>query len=536
MRRSFQLSLGLLTVLISTPLSAQLNLAFTADGPDYLSANAPFSIKRTTRTEVRLQTGSTLQHEVREVLTRDEQGRLFDSITTVPANALDTPIETYFLADPLLNTLIEWRRGQSAGTGAALPPNRRLDLRVMASKPPFGPKLPPKVTLTTEALGTETIAGLATTGTRTTTTVPSELIGNTEPLRLVHEVWISDDLHIPLRELDINPLAGTRTMNTEAVKRTPGQAILFHPPVGLQVHTLQAPTAPDRDKIAYTKAIDDMKAPETREAAADIVVKYAQSHPEVAIRAAHMLAIRDTHLADAKSLADSSVQRLETSTVSLTLDGDTRSAQAEMSNLAEYWASLGSVLSAMGDVSAADRYFRSAWALGGEGIYLDRLALQQIKAGDKIAALHTVDVALSGKMDARETEQITHRAKYLGQDPPQPTPEPTVIAITSSSKLEGTAEFNLLFTGKSAPQVAWLNGSEALKPAASVIAATTLPLQTPDVGPERILRRARLECAQPSGCHLTLLYAWQAQEEDNKDLRTTPTLTAPSAPSLLPQP
>lgn len=513
--------------------SGQTTVSFKGDGPDYVVRGAPFTAKRVTRTQNRLQGGTTLQHEVQEVLTRDELGRFFDSATMVPGNAANTPLVSYVLVDPGTGRLTQWRLGQSYALSHPIPEKTHVDVRVLWSDSSSILKRFKSAKSVTESLGSQQIAGLPGTGTRTTTTLPAQVMGNPEPLSFVHEVWLSTDLQIPLRELDINPFTGTRTMNTEHIERTPGKAELFHVPLGLEVRSLPSAT-PDAARLAYTKAMDEIKAPETREAAADVLVDYAKSHEDVANHVAHTLAIRDTHLADAQTLAESSVERLEQATSILNLDGASPDAQGQMSGMAEYWDSLGSVLSALGDEPSADRYFRIAWDLGGEGLYLYHIAQAQVQAGDKTAALHTLGVALSGKMDARETDQITRRAQRLGQEHPVATPEPIVVEIAATGKHDGSAEFNLLFAGSAKPTVAWAGGDESFKALTAQVAGAAFTAQTPDAGPEHILRRGRLECGSPTGCHLTLLYSWQAEDEDKAKLRRTNLGVSPPDPPRLP--
>lgn len=491
--------------------SAQISYSFRADGPDYTAANAPFTATQVTRMEMRLQNGSVMQHEVRETVMRDAQGRVFLQAAPVSSNALMPPRQQLALADPVSGVIYQWLAGGTNGLSYKMPALRHLDIRVLSSAEMSMEKASKGATTTKEELGKQEIAGLEATGTRTTIVLPANVIGNTEPLRVVHEVWVSDDLHIPLRELDINPLLGTRTMNTEKIELNAGPSGMFHVPAGVNFVSRDVGASAVTERIAFAKAMNDIKAPETREAAADELVRYAATHEEEANHVAHTLAIRNTHLEDAKRLGDESVQRMEAATAGLTLDANLAGSFNEMFDLAEYWDSLGSVYAAMGDAETAQRYFRDAWSLGGEGLYLDHIAVIEEHAGDKAAALHTLGVALSGKMDERETDQVRRRAGRLGDENLQPVQEPTVIDVAAKRR-DGSADFLLLFERSgAAPDVRFLGGDEALKEDAKAIASATYPAQTPDAGPERILRRGHLECAV-SGCKLTLLYAWQAED------------------------
>ena len=530
LRTGFPTALLALTLLSPGTARPQTSIELRTTGPDYLQPNAPFTLARTTRTEMKLQNGSIVAHEQTEKLTRNAAGQLFDLSQPVSTDGLTQASQFYMLADPTTHTITNWRQGQSTAASFQLPPGAKLDVHVLWTDPFKGSRLPATAKATTEELGKEQIAGLEATGTRTTTELPANAFGNPTALHIVHEVWTSTALGIPLRQLDNNPFTGTRTMNTEKADQTAGGAALFHLPAGLVVKPIPVGgVAPSRDAatLAYQNAEREVQAPESREAAADTIVAYAGNHPELANHIAHILAVYKTHLPDAKRLAETSIERLEDATSHLTLADMTPSADEEMFNLAEYWDSLGSVYAAVGDNPTALRYFRTAWELGGEGLYLDHCAQLEVAAGDKAAALKDISVALSGKMDARETDYATRRAQRLGVAEPKPSPDPTVLDIPGTASLQGSAHFVLLFEGSGKPAVQLTGGDEALRTAAKPIASVTFPTQTPDSGPEHILRAADLNCVAGTGCKLHLLYAWQAKDEALASVRET--LTAPPA-------
>lgn len=480
-----------------------------------MATNAPFTATRVTRLETRLQNGSVMQHEFREMVTRNAHGQLYLRATPVLADALATPRQQFVLADPAAGTVSEWQTGVSSGVTQKIPASRHLDIHIFSSQSALTARPPKNATVSTEDLGKQQIAGLEATGTRTTVILPANVIGNTDPLRVVHEVWISDELHIPVRELDINPLTGTRTMNTEKIDLNPGPVAMFHLPPGVNFVSHDIGPNDITERLAFTKAMNDIKAPETREAAADVLVKFVATHQEEANHVAHTLAIRNTHLDDAHRLGVESVQRMEDATAKLSLNEATSSSFNEMFDLAEYWDSLGSVYAALGDLETAQRYFRDAWSLGGEGLYLDHIAVIQEHAKDKSAALHT----LSGKLDERETDQVKRRAERLGEENLQPVPDPVIVDVPGAKKRDASANFLLLFAGPGAPEVQFAGGDDVLKADAKAIAAAAYPAQLPDSGPERILRRGHLECSAAVGCKLTLLYAWQAENAAKTEMK-----------------
>ena len=416
----------------------------------------------------------------------------------------------------MAHTVTEWSSNHLAAIQTAIPTGAHFQFVALRQASLDHTKLPPAVTSTTEDLGSQQIAGLLAKGTRTTLLVPANVMGNTAPLRYVTEVWISPELGIPLRELELNPLTGTRRMNTETIELNAGADALFHLPPRLNVRTIGTPRSPvahDGEQIAYNKALDDLKAPETREAAADIVVSYAQQHNDVAAFAALMLAIRKTHLAQAKTLAEGAVLRMEQTTATLAPGSNSPGNFAEMSSLAQAWDYLGAAYAASGDVDRAKRLFHSAWLIGGRGMTLDRLAQLEVHDNDRPAALRDDLMALQGEVDARDTDEITRRAQRLGAAQPAPVPDPaSLFSVPDSSRLRGDARFDVLFRNTGDTAITWVDGSPELKALIPALRALKLSAALPDVGPEHVLRRVRLSCQAPGPCQAVWLYAWQAEQ------------------------
>ncbi len=522
------------TTFCSGVAAAQLTIGFHADGPDYLTPNAPFTLARTTRVETRLQNGSNLTHEEHERLTRDARGRTFDLMTPVLSDPLAQPARSFLLADPVAHTITEWSSNRNLAFQTVIPAGARLELTALRQASIDRQKLPASVTTTTEDLGSEQIAGFTAKGTRTTLLIPANVVGNTTPIRYVTELWVSPDLDIPLRELDQNPLTGTRTMNTEKVEPNAGGDALFHLPAGLEVRTLKSPASPmastayDAERIAYNRALDDLKAPETREAAADIVVNYAQNHNDEAAHAALMLAIRRTHLPQAKTLAEGAVSRIELTTATLEpgssgpSSSSNSSGFAEMISLAQAWDYLGAVYAASGDTARATRLFHSAWQLGGRAMTLDRLAQLEVHNNDKPAALQDDLMALDGELNARDTDEITRRAQRLGDAEPTPVADPeSLVSVPNPHGLQGEARFDLLSGNGGKTVVNWVDGSPELKTLVTALTTMKLSATLPDAGPEHVLRQIHLSCPAQAACTAQFLYAWQADR---------PATAAPSHP------
>jgi len=92
-----------------------------------------------------------------------------------------------------------------------------------------------------ESVGKETIAGLPAEGTRTTTTIPANAIGNERPLDIVREQWYSSDLQIVLRSKRTDPRFGDTTYEVTKIDRAEPASNLFEVPSDYKVVKMPAP-------------------------------------------------------------------------------------------------------------------------------------------------------------------------------------------------------------------------------------------------------------------------------------------------------
>ena len=96
-----------------------------------------------------------------------------------------------------------------------------------------GPRVRPEEK--SESLGKDTIAGISADGTRTTSTIPAEAIGNERPLDIVRERWYSSDLQIVLRSKQADPRFGETTYEVTKLDRAEPAASLFEIPSDYKV-------------------------------------------------------------------------------------------------------------------------------------------------------------------------------------------------------------------------------------------------------------------------------------------------------------
>jgi hypothetical protein len=89
----------------------------------------------------------------------------------------------------------------------------------------------------TENLGTQTINGVTATGTRITHTIPAGTEGNSLPIAIVHETWMSDDLKVAVMVKHSDPRSGTTTTQLTNIVRAEPDTTLFSVPSGYTVQT-----------------------------------------------------------------------------------------------------------------------------------------------------------------------------------------------------------------------------------------------------------------------------------------------------------
>jgi hypothetical protein len=502
-----------LLIMFSACALAQVSLRFSSTGVSLTTPGAPFQAERVTRTVQHLSDGSALTREMHETLSRDADGRFVDeSRLTLPAHGSGGAENKSFfvLADPAAKRVLEWAAG--ATTAASYPLNSTTRLLVSTLESPRNAEPPiakDKKVVTTEDLGTKTFAGVSATGVRTLTTIPTDTIGNSNPLVLKHDVWTSTEMNLVVAEDEESPFSGTRHSEMISVKRVAPDAALFLVPVGMVVKAAPAAGGAMLANMEYARLLAQVVEPEMREVAATKLVAYAKMHPETQNHVAHVLAARNTHLDDAEALAQESVERVERQTGAVAGSPVTPIDLSRMELLAEYWDSLGWVKYAKGDLAGARRYCQAAWEVGGEGLYLGHVARLDEQAGDNAAAVHLLEVAMSGKMDDREQEQTKKNLVKLGVASPHAIVEPTEVPVARNNGALGSAMVYLVFVKDQAPRVLWVDDQTAMKGETQALRAAKYPDQITDDGEAHVVREGKLSCLA-TGCSVRLMYAWES--------------------------
>jgi len=196
---------------------------------DKVVTGAPMTATITVTHDQTLSDGNTIHTENQSTEYRDSQGRVRKEVPfklVTPATGategtmvviMDPVAGKRYILNPQKKTAHEMPlhgpHPQPADTAGAAPLPK-----------PFGEDV------ATESLGAKTILGLPATGTRVTRTIPAGQIGNTKPISVVTERWVSTDLQIPLSMNHSDPMMGTMTTTVTSVTRGEPDATLFQVP------------------------------------------------------------------------------------------------------------------------------------------------------------------------------------------------------------------------------------------------------------------------------------------------------------------
>jgi len=205
---------------------------------------APFSATATSETTSTLQDGSVIHRTSQVSMYRDSQGRSRHEATFTgfgPLTASGTPKKMVMISDPVAGVHIMLDDEQKVAHQSALRVHGGNSANAQ-SAPAFEGKMQERMQkeeaaglLKTESLGTQTINGIVTEGTRATRIIPAGQIGNEKALQVVSERWYSADLQIVLKSTRTDPRTGTTTYTVTSIQRTEPAATLFAVPAGYSV-------------------------------------------------------------------------------------------------------------------------------------------------------------------------------------------------------------------------------------------------------------------------------------------------------------
>jgi hypothetical protein len=189
----------------------------------------PYSGEGITTVKLTMFDGTKMERTVTAKLYRDSAGRLRREQAVVGLEALDPNSDfraVVQIVDPVADVFY------------TLNPGERTALRLPLSMVQGGTKpLPVPLEYAKEevGLGVKDIDGLAAHGRRTTTTIPTNTVGNNKPIEIIDERWESVELKVLLRSLHRDPRSGDIEYALTKISRTEPPASMFTVPAGYTI-------------------------------------------------------------------------------------------------------------------------------------------------------------------------------------------------------------------------------------------------------------------------------------------------------------
>jgi hypothetical protein len=222
---------------------------------------APFSATINNKSTQTLADGNQIVQTSTGTIARDSQGRTRQEIPppTAGASAPESP-RLVMIQDPVAHTAYALDLTDKTAHSMPLPSSATADdsrpdlqeqgfsVRIAIPDGSPGPMLGAARVLpnsamaaskqnnvTTEDLGSQTMEGLLVNGVRTTRTIPTGQIGNSEPIKIVNEIWTSPDLKTVIYSKRTDPLTGEQVFQLTNIVRTEPDPSLFTVPADFRI-------------------------------------------------------------------------------------------------------------------------------------------------------------------------------------------------------------------------------------------------------------------------------------------------------------
>lgn len=188
---------------------------------------APYSAVETTQFLQSLAGGNQISRQDQTKVYRDRDGRVRTERTFTPPGS-STAQTSVAIFDPVGGNFYSLNPASNTAMKRPLP-TQNFSSRGGQRGGPRGERGPRNgsAQAAKEDLGTQTINGLAATGTRSTQTIPAGAIGNAQAIQIVREVWVSTDLKVPMLIKSSDPRFGNSVMQLTNIVQSEPDASLF---------------------------------------------------------------------------------------------------------------------------------------------------------------------------------------------------------------------------------------------------------------------------------------------------------------------
>ena len=197
---------------------------------------APFRAVAVSETAQTLADGNRISRKTQSNLYRDSQGRVRREVTLVgfgPLAASGQPKSFVVINDPVAGVTYLLHPEQKTAEKMGKPFAKMGGAMRDAMRNKMSAREQQEIAngnLQVEDLGTQTIAGVTSQGTRITRTIPAGQIGNEKPITVVHESWYSNDLQTVVMSKRTDPWSGETTYSLTNIQRAEPDATLFAVP------------------------------------------------------------------------------------------------------------------------------------------------------------------------------------------------------------------------------------------------------------------------------------------------------------------
>jgi hypothetical protein len=195
----------------------------------------PFSAVWTKETIKTLPDGSHITHHGHHQVYRDAEGRVRLEMRLTNGKDGKPEEKLIFVMDPVGHTMTTWIEGAPEAKHIASVIKLPADLKPHAEPVTNENSSRPKPIITRKDLGSDIVDNLPAHGVLVTTVVPIGRSGNDQPITKTHEVWVSDDLKLVLKQKYLDPREGERDIQLTKLSTTPPDPALFTAPKGYEV-------------------------------------------------------------------------------------------------------------------------------------------------------------------------------------------------------------------------------------------------------------------------------------------------------------
>jgi hypothetical protein len=239
-----------------------MGMPFGGPGGAETVTGAPYSAQAVTEITQTLADGNRIVKKVTASVSRDSAGRVRrDQVLAAVGSWIpDEQPKTTFIDDPvahyhyILNTdkqtatrfpmmdrasFKQWKDKASSNNSSTNSATSNSSTNANASSssnsttsntPPEPPHHRGPGTVTKTSLGTQTIEGVAATGTQSVLTIEAGAIGNDQPIKIVSEEWYSADLKTVVLSKRSDPRFGDTVYQLTGINRAEPDASLFQVP------------------------------------------------------------------------------------------------------------------------------------------------------------------------------------------------------------------------------------------------------------------------------------------------------------------